>query len=102
MGIISDESVKYGKIRIGDNCNISWNVVIMPNVTIGDNCVIAAGAVVTKNVSSREIWGGVPAKKIESIKEYYSKIQTDVVPTFSMSNEEKRIYLKYNMPELFD
>lgn len=24
MGMIPYESVKYGKIRIGDNCNISW------------------------------------------------------------------------------
>lgn len=102
MGLISDESVKYGKIRIGNNCNISWNVIIMPNVTIGDNCVIAAGAIVTKDVPSGEVWGGIPAKKIESVEVYCSKIQSDTVPTFSMSNEEKLAFLIENRPDLFE
>ena len=50
MGLIDKEAVKYGTIMIGDNCNISWNVIIMPDVMIGNNCIIAAGAVVTKNI----------------------------------------------------
>lgn len=55
MGLIDSESVKYGSISVGNNCNISWDVTIMPNVHIGDNCVIAAGAVVTKNVPAGTI-----------------------------------------------
>lgn len=102
MGLISSDSVKYGKIKIGDNCNISWNTIIMPNVSIGDNCVVAAGAVVTKSIPSGEVWGGVPAKRIESIEEYCSKIQNDIVPTFGMSDRSKRDYLKYNRPDLFE
>lgn len=101
MGLIDKESVKYGKITIGDNCNISWNTIIMPNVEIGENCVIAAGAVVTKNVPSGEVWGGIPAKKIETIEEYYEKIKNDVVPTFNMSNEEKITFLKNNKKDIF-
>ena len=96
------EAVKDGRIRIGDNCNISWNATIMPGVTIGDNCVIAAGAVVTRDVPSGEIWGGVPAHKIESIEEYYNKIKDVTVPTCNISKDKKQAWLRQNKPDLFD
>lgn len=35
IGLIDDCAVKYGSIQIGDNCNISWDVTIMPNIKIG-------------------------------------------------------------------
>lgn len=101
LGLIGKEDVKYGFIKIGKNCNISWNVTIMPNVTIGNNVVIAAGAVVTKNVPDNTVWGGIPAKQIETIDEYSQKIQDDLVPTFSMSTEQKYEYLKAHKPDLF-
>ncbi len=101
MGLIGSEYVKYGKIVIGDNCNISWNSIIMPNVHIGDNCIVAAGAVVTKDIPSGEIWGGVPAKRIESVEEYLNKVKDDMVPTFGMNNERKRLYLEKERPDLF-
>lgn len=100
-GLVSNEAVKYGAIHIGDNCNISWNVIIMPGVKIGNNCVIAAGAVVTKDVPDNEIWGGVPAKYIESIFDYYKKVKDRLYDTFSMNNDEKIQFLKENNPDLF-
>lgn len=102
MGLIDKEAVKYGAVRIGDNCNISWNVTIMPGVVIGKNCVIAAGAVVTKNVPPGTVWGGVPAKQIETIEEYHKKAAQTLVPTYSMGEEAKKTYLKEHCPELFD
>lgn len=101
MGLIDDESVKYGNIIIGDNCNISWDVIIMPNVKIGNNCVIAAGAVVTKDIPDGTIWGGVPAKQIETIEEYYEKIKNQCVPTYHMTSDEKRKFLMENKSDLF-
>lgn len=101
MGLIDGENVKYGSISVGNNCNISWDVTIMPNVHIGDNCVIAAGAVVTKNVPAGTIWGGVPAKQIETIDTYYKKVSSQCVPTYSMQPKDKKQYLKENKPELF-
>ncbi len=53
---------------IGDEVWIGAGVIVLSDVVIGDGAVIAAGAVVTKNVPPREIWGGVPAKKIKSIE----------------------------------
>ena len=63
MGLVGANEVKYGNIYIGDNCNISWDVIIMPNVHIGNNVIVAAGAVVTKNIPDGEIWGGFRQKK---------------------------------------
>lgn len=101
MGLIDEEAVKYGSIEIGDNCNISWDVTIMPNVKIGKNCVIAAGAVVTKSIPDGTVWGGVPAKQIETIEMYHEKIKDQTVPTNHMTSEEKKKYLSEHKPELF-
>ena len=101
MGLVGVNEVKYENIYIGDNCNISWDVIIMPNVHIGNNVIVAAGAVVTKNIPDGEIWGGIPAKKIETIDEYLRKIKGDTVPTFNMSNKSKIDYLKEHRPDLF-
>lgn len=101
LGLVDSKSVKYGSIHIGNNVNIGWNVIVMPGCTIGDNCVIAAGAVLTKSTPPNSIWGGVPAKMIESIDNYYEKNKSQLVPTFGMSTEDKFKYLKTNRPDLF-
>jgi len=41
---------------------------ILPGITIGEKSFVAAGSVVTKNVPSNTLVGGVPAKKIRTIK----------------------------------
>lgn len=51
-------------IVIGSDVWIGDNVIVLKGVTIGDGAVVAAGAVVTRHVAAREIWAGVPAKKI--------------------------------------
>lgn len=62
---------KFGSIKIGDTVYIGSEALIMPEVTIGDNCIIAAGSVVTHDVPSNTVWGGVPAKQIRTLEEYY-------------------------------
>jgi acetyltransferase-like isoleucine patch superfamily enzyme len=57
---------EYGKVKIGSDCWVGANCIIMPGVTIGDGAVIAGGSVVTKNVEAFTIVGGVPAKIIKS------------------------------------
>jgi acetyltransferase-like isoleucine patch superfamily enzyme len=51
--------------RIGENCFIGANAIIMPGVTVGDNAIVAAGAVVTKDVKPRSIVAGNPAVVIK-------------------------------------
>lgn len=89
----------FGRIIIKDNVHIGMNSIIMPNVTIGNNCIIGCGAVVTKDVPDNSIIGGVPAKYIKSIEEYYEKHKEDCDYTKRLSRKEKRKYLeeKYNL-----
>ena len=89
----------FGKITIGNNVHIGMNSIIMPGVTIGNNCVVGCGAVVTKNVESNSVVVGIPAKKIESIEEYYEKVKKKCDYTKLYSNKEKKEYLlkKYNV-----
>jgi len=52
--------------RIGENCFIGGESIILPGVTIGDNCVVGAGSVVTRDVPPRSVVAGNPAKIIRS------------------------------------
>lgn len=92
MGRLEDADV-FGEIEIGDNVHIVWNAIIMPNVRVGSNCIIGAGAVVTKNIPDNSVAVGVPARVIESIDEYYMKVQSKSVPTKMLSQEAKKDYL---------
>lgn len=56
----------YLHTRIGENCFIGGESIILPGITIGDNCVIGAGSVVTKDVPARCIAAGNPAKIIRT------------------------------------
>ena len=64
-------------IKIGNNCWIGANVVILPDVTIGDNSVIGAGSIVTKDIPANVIAFGSPCKVYREInehdEEYYFK-----------------------------
>lgn len=102
MGIVDKEAVSYGNITIGNNCNISWNVVIMPGVKIGENCVIGTGAIVTKDIPDNSVAVGIPARVVETISEYATKKASDCVPTMHMSEEDKKAYLQKYKPELFN
>ena len=85
---------KFGTIEIGNNVNIGWNAIIMPNVRIGNNCVIGAGAIVTKDIPDNSVAAGVPARVIETIDEYYEKNKSRIHSTKRMSAKQKEDYLK--------
>ncbi len=50
--------------KLGNDCWIGRDVVIMSGVKIGNGAIIGARAVVTSDVPSFAIYGGVPAKLI--------------------------------------
>ena len=54
-------------VKIGNNCWIGADAIVLPGVNItGDYVVVAAGAVVTKDITeSRVVVAGVPAKIIK-------------------------------------
>lgn len=49
---VSEQGYTYSPIKIGNNCWIGSNVVILKGVTIGDNCVIGAGVVLNRSIES--------------------------------------------------
>jgi serine acetyltransferase len=51
-------------IILADNVWLGCNVVVLKGVSIGANSIVAAGAVVTKSIPPNEVWGGIPARKI--------------------------------------
>ena len=89
----------FGRIVIGSNVNIGWNVIILPGVTIGSNCVIGAGAVVTKDIPDNSVAAGCPAKVIETLEQYESKVAKKCVMTKNMKEKEKKNFLirEYNL-----
>lgn len=52
--------------RIGRNCFVGANAIVMPGVTIGDQVIVGSGAVVTADVPSHCIVAGNPAKVVKS------------------------------------
>lgn len=62
------QDLEYGKeIKIGNDCWICSNVVIIGGVNIRDNVVIAAGSVVTHDIPSNSLAAGNPCKVIRNI-----------------------------------
>lgn len=64
---IRTQGYSYGTIKIGNNCWIGSNAVILKNVDIGDNVVIGAGCVISDNIPSNTI---VKTKNILEVISY--------------------------------
>jgi acetyltransferase-like isoleucine patch superfamily enzyme len=56
----------YVDTKVGENCFIGGQSLILPGVEIGDNCVVGAGSVVTKSVPPRSVVAGNPARILRS------------------------------------
>ncbi len=80
-GLFEEKYTKYYEpIDVGNNVFIGSDTVILPGVKIGDNNIIGAGTVVTKDLPTGNIWGGVPARRIGSFKEFVNKRRMNVHP----------------------
>jgi len=82
------------QISIGNNVYIGYDTVIMPGVTIGDNVVIGAKSLVTKSFPSNVVIGGVPAKIIKTLDQYYKKAEGEALSTKKMNRAQKKQFLE--------
>ncbi len=68
-----------GTVKIGNNCFIGMNSIVLKNTEIGDNVIIGAGSVVSGKIESNSVYCGVPARKIMSLDEYNNKIENNQI-----------------------
>ncbi len=61
------DQIGTAPVRIGKNCFIGCNVLILKGSEIGDNCVVGAGAVVSGKFEANCVIAGNPAKIIKRI-----------------------------------
>lgn len=95
--VIPNSTDLFGRIKIGDNCFIGQNSLILPGVEIADNTIVAAGSVVTKSFKKEgKIIGGNPAKVIGNIEEYVEKYSYYALNTAGKKQHEKKKYLIEN------
>lgn len=66
--LVKSQGYSYGEIKIGKNCWVGSNVMILKGVTIGDNSVIGAGCVIYKNVPPNSIVKNLSNLDIKTIK----------------------------------
>lgn len=66
---LADDKDRIGTapIRIGKNCFIGCNVLILKGTEIGDNCVVGAGAVVSGKFEAGCVIAGNPARIIKRV-----------------------------------
>lgn len=57
-------------LKIGNNCWIGMNAVILPGVELGEHVIVGAGAVVTESFGSNLVIAGNPARIIKGIPPY--------------------------------
>jgi acetyltransferase-like isoleucine patch superfamily enzyme len=55
-------------VRIGKNCWIGMNTIILKGVTVGDNSVIGAGSVIVRDVPPDSLAAGNPAVVVKTYK----------------------------------
>lgn len=69
---------KVGPIIIGNNVFVGARSIILPNCKVEDNTIISAGSLLTgKCYEGGYVWGGIPAKPLMTIEDYYDKTKAE-------------------------
>jgi len=63
------EKILSKPIKIGKNCFIGCNSIILKGTELGDGCIVGAGAVVTGKFEANSVIAGNPAKVIKKLGE---------------------------------
>ncbi|AZV63422.1 acyltransferase [Peribacillus frigoritolerans] len=68
--VIMNQGFQIGKIKIGNNCWIGSNVIILNNVEIGNNVVIGANSLIYKSIPDNSL---VKSRGQISIEKLYKR-----------------------------
>ncbi|WP_161627302.1 acyltransferase [Arenimonas composti] len=72
----------FAPIEIGSRVFIGVNAIILPGSVISDDSIVAAGAVVRGSFPPRSVIGGVPAKVLGTVDDYFAKNESSITTEF--------------------
>lgn len=94
----------FGRIKIGNNCTIGLNCVIMQDVQIGNNCILGANSVLSQSMPENTVFIGNPAQFLCTIEDY-GDIVLKNNPEYprELEKDRKKLdeYIKANLPYKF-
>ncbi len=94
----------FGRIKIGKQCLIGADTIIMPGVEMEDNCILGAGSILTTSMKKGSVFAGTPAKFICTIEEYGDKLLANNV-MYPRDLEDNRTlleaFIKENLPRTY-
>lgn len=99
-----EEARILGRIKIGNNCTIGLNCVIMQDVQIGNNCILGANSVLSQSMPDNTVFIGNPAQLLCTIEDY-GDIVLKNSPEYPRELEKDRkkldAYIKENLPHKY-
>lgn len=94
----------FGRIKIGKQCLIGADTIIMPGVEMQDNCILGAGSILTSSMPKGTVYAGIPAKFICTVEEYGEKLlQNNILYPRELENNRRKLekYIRENLPYTF-
>ncbi len=94
----------FGRIKIGKQCFIGADTIIMLGSEIGDNCVLGAGSILTSSMPNGTVYAGIPAKFICTIEEYGDKaLKNNVMYPRELESDRPKLeaYVKEHLPHTY-
>ncbi len=94
----------FGRIKIGKECLLGVDTLIMPGVEMGDNCVLGAGSILTVSTPPGTVWAGVPARYICTIEEYGDKLLANNIMyprELELNRSALESHIKKNLPKTY-
>lgn len=99
-----EEVRNFGRIKIGKNCAVGSNCVILQDVELGDNCILGANSVLSESMPSNTLFAGNPAKYVCETEDYGDfLLKTMVDYPIELEQDRKKLneWLKKNLAEKF-